>query len=174
MKSKIILLFISSILIIVGLTLKTSTYYHNYLIQKQEINTLTNFFNNQIDEEIAILEIPKINLKKTIQDNQNVDEGIMVIDKDKLINNDIILAAHSGNCDICYFDRLDELKKDDLVYFYYNHIKLTFKILEIQVKRKLTFMLPDKENTITLITCQKDNRDYQLIIIGQLIDKENY
>ena len=172
MKLKSILLLIGSIFIIIGITLKTKIYYHNYLINKQEIKAVTNYFNQQNNEYIAIIEIPKINLKKGIKENDNVDKGIMLLDKDKIIDNTFILAAHSGNCDICYFNQLDTIKKNDIIYFYYNHIKFTFEIFKIERKRKSTFTLQDDKDTITLITCEKNNEDYQIIMIGKLIKKE--
>ena len=174
MKLKNVLLLISSIFIIIGITLKTSNQYHSYLINKKEKKAITNFINKQKSEYIAIIEIPQINLKKGIREDDNVDKGIMLLDKDKVINDTFILAAHSGNCEVCYFNHLDELKNKDIIYFYYNKMKYTFEIIKIERKRKLTFTLQNEVNTITLITCEKDNDDYQIIIIGNLISKEKY
>lgn len=174
MQLKNILIIISSLFIIIGSTLKTSNNYHSYLINQKENKAITNFINNQASEYIAIIEIPQINLKKGIREDDNVDQGIMVVDKEKFLNNNFILASHSGNCTVCYFNHLDELKTNDMIYLYYNRDKYTFVIREIERKRKLTFTLHDEHNTITLITCEKNNDDYQIIIIGNLISKEKY
>ena len=174
MQVKNILIIISSLFIIIGLTIKTSNNYHSYLISQKENKAITNFINNQASEYIAIIEIPYIKLKIGIREDDNVDQGIMLLDKDKVSNDTFILASHSGNCEVGYFNHLDELKNKDIIYFYYNNMKYTFEIIEIERKRKLTFTLQDKVNTITLITCEKDNDNYQIIIIGNLISKEKY
>ena len=51
---------------------------------KKEHNNIVNYIkNNDSSNYISVLEIPKINLKKGIKINTNVDEGISIIDIDK-------------------------------------------------------------------------------------------
>ena len=75
---------------------------------------------------IGILEIPKINLKSGFLDlnsrYNNVDYNITVIKGSTFPNeenNNLILAAHSGACKICYFNKLYKLSLDDIAYVNY-------------------------------------------------------
>lgn len=166
-------LVISICLIILGFSFKVNNKYEKYIIEKKEIDSINNFIEKK-DNELnyyAIIEIPKINLKRGINENDNVNKGIVILSND--INN-IILASHSGNCDKCYFSSLDKLDVNDLIYFYYDNIKYIYKIDDITLKEKNTFKLDYLKDTITLITCSKNNENMNIIIIGKLISKENY
>ena len=175
MKLKIIILLISIIFIIIGLAIKTEMYYKKYQISKKEFDSINRFIENKLEDEyIAVLEIPKINLKRGLKLNTTVDEGITILDYNKFITGNIILASHSGNCDICYFSRLDVLKVNDNIYIYKDNIKYIYQVDNIEEKRKNTFKLEDDIDSITLITCKKNTNDIQIIIKGKLIRKNKY
>ncbi len=174
MKLKSIIL-ISSLFIIIGITLKCNNYYQNYKIQKQEINSIANYLEHKDNNDfVAILEIPKINLKRGLKKDSNVDEDITIIDYQRFLNNDIILASHSGNCSICYFNRLDELKNEDIIYLYKDNVKYTYQIYNIKELKKNSFKIENHNNTITLITCHKIKDDIQIIIEAKIINDEEY
>ena len=168
MKLRISLIIISSLFIIIGVTIKYNDYYNNYKIEKNELNNIYNYIEGKNNDYLFILEIPKINLKRGIKNNTNVDEDIVIIDYQKYINGDIILASHSGNCRTCYFNKLDLLTNNDLIYIYKDNIKYTYKIESIEEKVKQTFKLEDSSNSITLITCKKNTNNIQIIIMGIL------
>ena len=174
MKLRNCLIIISSLFIIISIAIKSSDYYHNYKIEKKELNNIYNYLNNNIGNYISVLEIPKINLKKGLNYNTNVDEDIVIIDYNKFLNGDIILASHSGNCNTCYFNKLDKLIINDLVIIYKENIKYIYKIESIEEKKKQTFKLEDSNNSVTLITCKKNTDDIQIIIKGKLINEEKY
>lgn len=175
MKLRIGLILLSSFSIIIGITIKTKLYYKEYNINKKEHNNIVNYIkNNDSSNYISVLEIPKINLKKGIKINTNVDEGISIIDIDKFNKGDIILASHSGECNTCFFKYLDKLELNDLIYLYKDNVKYIYKIESIDEKIKNTFKLDDNIDTITLITCKKYTNDIQIIIKGKLIRKEKY
>ncbi len=124
-----------------------------------------------------IIEIPKINLNKTLypedKTKNNVNKNIEIISGSKLpntTNGNLILAAHSGNTKNAYFNNLDKLKYNDTIYAYYRNKKYKYVISDIydvpktgyiNIKRKLD------RTTITLITCKK-NTSLQTVYIGYL------
>ena len=175
MKLRISLIVISSLFVIIGLSIKINKNYRTYEITKKELGNINNYiYNKGSSEYIFIIEIPKIGLKKGINDNNNVDKGIVLLDYKKYLIGDIIVASHSGNCDVCYFNRLDELDINDEIYVYKDNIKYIYKIVYIIEKKKNTFKIDDSINTITLITCKKNKDDIQLIIKGELLFENVY
>lgn len=133
---------------------------------------------------IGILEIPKINLKRGFLDinsrYNNVDYNITIIqgssfpDKD---NNNLILAAHSGICSVCFFNDLYKLGLNDVAYLYYNNIKYQYKIVNIyEVEKDGTVAIYRNYNksTLTLITCTRNSDTKQTVYILELVDKQTY
>lgn len=124
---------------------------------------------------IGILEIPKINLKRGFLDlnsrYNNVDYNITVINGSTFpdtTNNNLILAAHSGNCNYCFFDKLYKLSKGDNAYLYYKNIKHTYKIVNIyEVEKDGTVAISrdHTKNCLTLITCTRNSNTKQTVYI---------
>ena len=133
---------------------------------------------------VAILEIPSIKLKqglvsKNSKDN-NVNKNIQILttsdmpDKEK---GNTILASHSGTSSISYFKKLDKVKNNDLIYFYYNNIKYTFQVSKIYKENKDGDIWIQKDNsktTLTLTTCSSKEKNKQLVVISYLINKDRY
>ena len=132
---------------------------------------------------MAVLEIPKINLKRGIYDksniNNNVDKNIFILNESILpseeVNSHILLASHSGNSYISYFRNLYKLNINDKVYFYYQGIKYIYEISDkYEIEKTGTIKLSfDNHDDITLITCI-NNTNKQLIYRGILIEKIEY
>lgn len=123
----------------------------------------------------GILEIPKINLKRgfynigsrynSVSYNVTVINGSTFPDQS---NNNLILAAHSGNCSICYFDKLYKLELNDTAYIYYKDVKYTYKIVNIYyVEKNGTVAIYRNYNkkTLTLITCTRGSDTKQTVYI---------
>lgn len=133
---------------------------------------------------IGILEIPKINLKSGFLDlnsrYNNVDYNITVIKGSTFPNeenNNLILAAHSGACKICYFNKLYKLSLNDIAYINYQKIKYYYKIVNIyEVEKDGTVPIYRNynKNTLTLITCTRNSNTKQTVYILELYNKENY
>lgn len=178
MKIKRITLVISILLIMIGVFINIGVGYKTYLIEKKEIDSIACFIENNdkgnIYNYIALLEIPKISLKRGINKDSTVDSNISILNYDSVVDGNIIIAGHSGNCDVCYFNDLDKLDINDIIYFYYDDIKYVYNIINIEIKKKNTFDIDNGLNKITLITCKKDSNDMQIIITGELIRKEEY
>ena len=94
-----------------------------------------------------------------------------------VVNGNFILASHSGTGRIAYFNKLNQLRIDDKVYVYYSHIKYTYQIIRINnVVKDGTIEIErlKTNNMITLTTCSQSDKEKQLILIGQLVNKEEF
>ena len=151
---KIILIF-SIIGIIVSIILLSKDVYVDYYVDTKMRDLVYNYINKKDLENNSlkgVLEIPSINLKTGIVDN--VDEGIMFV-------NDTLIAGHSGNCKICYFNNLDDLEIGDNVYLYKDN-EIEYKVDTIkEVDKNHVFINGD----LNLITCKKTDKDRRLIIV---------
>lgn len=133
-------------------------------------------------EYIGVLEIPKIGLKRGFLDinskYNNVSRNITVIESSRMPdqeNGNLILAAHSGNCYVCFFNKLWKLSTGDSAIVTYNDIRYTYNIVDIynvsktgtvEIKRNTS------KNTLTLITCTHNSDTEQTVYILELVNKE--
>lgn len=132
---------------------------------------------------VAVLQIPKINLEKglfAIHDkNNNVDKNIEILsqsDMPDVPNGNFILASHSGYSRISFFKNLDKLKLNDFVYVYYHGYKYCYKIIDTNDVKKtgsIDIFNNYKNSIVTLITCKR-NTDMQIVMIAELVNKEEY
>lgn len=148
------------------------------LINTNNINT-----NKKIEEDnfIAVLEIPKISLKKGLSlDKNNINYNIEIVSGSTFFdenNSNLVLAAHSGNSKISFFKNLYKLAQGDIVYIYYDGIKYEFVIYDIyDVLKDGTVEIERYQNkkTITLITCKKNSNNYQTVYVGYLTESNYY
>lgn len=140
--------------------------------QKENQNTDKEEFSYNY---IGILEIPKLNLKRGFLDinsrYNNVDYNITVIKGSTFPdeeNNNLILAAHSGPCSVCYFDNLYKLSIGDSAYVTYGGIKHYYKIVNIyEVEKDGTVPIyrDYSKNVLTLITCTRNSDTKQTVYI---------
>lgn len=130
----------------------------------------------------AILEIPKINLKKgMIESTKNFSSINYAISIDKSSNypdeeGNFILYAHSGNSKIAYFRNLNKLNVNDEVFVYYEGLKYSYQIInkyEIEKTGKMEVIRDSKRKLITMVTCIS-NTNKQVVLIGEQINNEVY
>ena len=129
---------------------------------------------------LGILEIPKINLKRGFYDltskYNNVDDNITVINGSTFpdqSNNNLILAAHSGDCNYCFFDKLYKLKINDIANIQYKNNKYQYKIVNIyEVKKDGTVVIHRNydKSCLTLITCTRNSNTKQTVYIFEQIN----
>ena len=132
-----------------------------------KINTYTTQINNiNIKKEIE-----KIGINKNLYNDEhnNIEENITIIDDiyDKdLKSNILILAAHSGKSKISYFERLNELKLNDIVYLEYKNKYIKYKVNKILIQNKIGSIKINKTNynQLILTTCHPNLSNKQLII----------
>ena len=83
----------------------------------------------------------------------------------------IVLVAHSGIGYNILFDRLDVLNIEDEVNLYFNKIKYIYKVKKIlkKDKKEMLSLIKTKNNTLMLITCDKVEKEKNLIVYLELI-----
>ena len=189
----------SLLLIIIGIGIIVCKYFYEYNLDQEETTKIDIFLNEQTDIEsdtgslvssfpkeneksssksnenlIAVLEIPKIDLKKGIYSinskNNNVDKNIMLLnesDMPDVINGNFILAGHSGTGYNAYFKDLKKLELGDFAYIYYKKNKYKYSLIdkyEVEKTGKALIIKDSDISALTLITC-KDNENKQLVFI---------
>jgi len=155
--------------------------------EKKYVNSFVNETKKGVTSNyspyLAVLDIPKINLKKGVYDItdslNNVEKNIEV-NKDSDMpdrkNGNFILAAHSGLSFTSYFNKLENLTKNDEVILYYKNTKYVYSInnfYDIPKTGKALIKRDKSKNAITLITC-KQKEDKQIVYIGYLKNKISY
>lgn len=145
---------------------------HNNHIKKQTQSIITKREKQEIIEEpIASLNIPKIDLYKPLYKKEskknNIEENVTILKEST--NHQLILAAHSGNSSVSFFDRLDELTLEDTIYIKDKEQTYTYsvtKIKEVEKNGKLFLVQDDKKTQIVLTTCSPNQEGKQLVVIA--------
>lgn len=197
-------LIIGSLSILVGISIIGYHIYSNYRLKNIEDNNIQEFFNEEQKEEtiqeevfvevenknvdetnydyIAVLEIPKINLKRGLSQDKyynNVNRNVEILKGSTMPNvskGNFILAGHSGSGRVAYFRNLNKLTIGDISYIYYGGIKYTYKvnnIYDIEKTGTATITRDLNKTTLTMITC-RHNTNKQIVIISELINQESY
>ena len=198
-------LVIGSLSILVGISIIGYHIYSDYRLKNIEDNNIQEFFNEEqnIDEiqqeevfvevenknisetnydYIAVLEIPKINLKRGLSQDKyynNVNRNVEILKGSTMPNiskGNFILAGHSGSGRVAYFRNLNKLTIGDISYIYYGGIKYTYKvnnIYDIEKTGTATITRDLNKTTLTMITC-RHNTNKQIVIISELINQESY
>lgn len=188
-KSSIIIIG-SFLLLSIGICLLINNYYSNYKEVQQEEIQINTFINNmsikeesELEEQIniqvednyiAVIEIPSINLRKGIYSKNsienNIEKNVTILkesDMPDLQNGNVVLASHSGQSKIAYFNDLPKLKINDKAYIYYNGSRFSYKLINIYEVDKtgtVDIVRNTQKNTLTLITC-KGKEKKQLVFI---------
>ena len=150
------------------------------IVEDQSENTTKENYNITYT---AILEIPKINLKRGVVDStknfKSINYAISVDNSSQypIENGNFILYSHSGNSNIAFFNRLNNLELNDDIYVYYNGIKYHYSVrnkYDIEKTGKAKVISRKDDKYITLITCNQNKKGFQIVIEGKLIDEVNY
>lgn len=150
------------------------------IVEDQSENTTKENYNITYT---AILEIPKINLKRGVVDStknfKSINYAISVDNSSQYPNENgnFILYSHSGNSNIAFFNKLNNLELNDDIYVYYNGIKYHYSVrnkYDIEKTGKAKVISRKDDKYITLITCNQNKKGFQIVIEGKLIDEINY
>ncbi len=139
---------------------------------------VTSNVQNEILDYIAVIEIPKINLKKGIYPKDSylnsINNGIEILKEaeyPEIPNSNFILASHSGSSYISYFKDLDKISIEDEIFIFYKKIQYKYRVVnkyEVDKTGKASIIRNFDKRTLTLITCKK-NYDKQIIFICEEI-----
>ena len=143
--------------------LNGSIYYNDL-----KINNVDNS-NIILDDYYMIINIPKINLYKDINEMDsiynNVNLGIELLYKE---DNLIVLASHRGNSYIAYFNNLYKLNNNDIVRLCVDKKWKEYKVVNkyyIEKNGKAVIKRNEEKNTLALITCVKNHPKLQVVYI---------
>ena len=179
------------IILIVIISYQLISNFNNYINIKMHDTLINNFLEydsvnnlNNFESYIAVIEIPKINLRQELYDldslNNDVNKHIEILhgsDMPNVMNGNLILAGHSGNSKISYFKNLNELIIGDVTTIYYQNVKYSYKIVNIYKADKTGYVEITRnknKSVVTLITCDKKDKNKQLVIIAELDSFTNY
>ena len=132
---------------------------------------------------VAILEIPKIKLKRGMVNNtknfKSISYAISIDNHSNYPNENgnLIIYAHSGRGSIAYFNDLDKLEENDDIYVYYEGIKYHYVVdskYNIEKTGKAKIINSSENKYITLITCNQKEKGYQVVVIGTIKNSTSY
>lgn len=193
------LFIISVINLVIGITLFTYNSVYDYYLNMLDKNKVDNYISNSkikvnivsIDNEntinneevnnyLGVISIPKINLEQGFYGIDNpmndVDKNIELISNSNMPdveNGTLILAAHSGNDRVSYFNKLYKLNIDDEIEIIYNKSKYLYKLIDIYEVEKTGSITLHNINNITslvLVTCSNFNDNLQVVYISRLVN----
>lgn len=176
--------------IFLGVLILIYSYFSYSLLLVSENRRLDLFFDKEFklntsqsvlkSDYVAVLEIPKISLKKglsspyselnTVGKNIAILEPVEMPDKE---NSTFILASHSGTSNVSYFNDLYKLGINDLVYVYYDGKKYTYVIVnkyETDKNGLLDVRRKSSGKIIVLTTCNIYKKSKQLVFIGNIVN----
>lgn len=191
-----VLSILSFIFIIVGISIICLNKIDNNIQDLKDSKLLENYeyVQDTISEEIVvdtiepttvlgILEIPKIKLKRVFFDkdseNNNVDKNVYLLKESQMPDIDkgnLLLAAHSGNSRVAFFNDLKKLETGDIANINYNGKNYVYELInryEIDKTGKADIVRDKEKTTLTLITCkQKTKKQYVFIFELKMIEGE--
>lgn len=152
--------------------------------KKEEEETSSDTSEEQTNYEpyLGTLEISKIGLYRGFYSKEstlnNVKFNLKILEVSNYPdekNGNVIIIGHSGNYSNSYFADLYQLEVGDTASIYYNNNKYNYKIENIYTDKKdgtVTIYRDKTKNTLTLITCTKDDETKQTIYILTLVNVE--
>lgn len=197
----IVSVIVSSLFILGGITCLFVDWYKDYRLNKIDSNSVEIFFEEEtpiatteeIEETkttpevinyIAVLEIPKISLKRGLVDinsrKNNVNYNIEILDPSdmpNITNGNLILASHSGSGRVAFFRNLYKMEIDDYSYIYYENEKYTYQVTKIYEEDKdglITLKRNKDKTTLTMITCSQTNKTKHIVVISEFVSKDSY
>ena len=140
-------------------------------ILNNEVPTKT-ISNKKIDNNNYLI-IEKIKLKLPFyninNENNTIEKNIEIL-KESIMpdkkNSIVIIAAHSGEGKIAYFNNLIDLEINDEITLYYNNKYYKYNIIDIYEENKYGYIDVDKtiQDQLVLTTCHPLKKNKQLVI----------
>ena len=160
-----IIIIVSIILLLKEIIISYELYKNN----KYEIIKYYNTNNKFNHTEQMVIEIPCINLKQIVNmanDNfSNLNESLVYY-KNNDYRKKIIIFGHSGMGYGTYFNNLDKLNLNDIVYLDINNNKLTYYVSNIYMasKEDINILKEENKSILLLITCDKYDKNNRLVV----------
>ena len=143
-----------------------------------ENNSVDTINDPNYQSYVGQLSIPKIGFQKGFYAKEsslnNVKFNIKILEVSNYPDEEegnVIIIGHSGNYSNSYFANLYQLGLGDTASINYKNRKYNYKIVNIYTDTKdgtVTIYRDETKNTMTLITCTKDDETKQTIYIFEL------
>jgi len=120
----------------------------------------------QPEEFLWYLEIPSINLKAKINEGTTkeiMDEYIGHFEETSKFDGNVGLAAHNRGYKNNYFENLKKVKKDDIIFYYYNGQNKKYRVISNSIIEDTDWSIFEQtqDNIITLVTCVENEPTYR-------------
>lgn len=130
------------------------------------------YAKEETKEQKWYLEIPCINLKAEIKEGTTkeiMDDYIGHFEETKIEDGNIGLAAHNRGYKNNFFENLKYLKEGDKIYYRYNSYYKEYTVEKHIIIKDTdwTNLENTNDNTITLITCVENEKEYRRCIQGK-------
>lgn len=135
---------------------------------------------DRVDAYIGYLSVPDVDIKRGFVDinskYNSVGYNVMVIegsDMPNVENGNLILAAHRGNSSVSFFDKLYKLSDNAKAYITFQGKVYTYELKNRYLEPKdgeLTIRRNADVNTLTLITCTRNDKTTQTVFIFELVE----
>ncbi len=149
------------------------------IVENVDNETNNNSYVVDYSKYLAVLEIPRIGLKRgfynvgskynNIQYNVTMVQGSTLPDVE---NGNLILMAHSGDAYISYFAYLYRLNVGDMIYVTYGGRRYEYQLVNIYEVEKngiVSIQRNKFRTTLTMVTCTKNNDYTQTVYISELV-----
>ena len=116
--------------------------------------------------------LQRLTLKLSERANASIDKEISMLpisEYPSKPNSLLVLAAHSGNSIISYFNYLYKLKPDDKIYINYSNQIYEYKIIDIYNQKKdgnVDIYRIYNKRTLVLVTCTNNKKGWQTVYIA--------
>lgn len=143
----------------------------------EKIEYIKENYNDLRKKDVWFIEIEKINVKgivKPLDIRSKVIKGIVLFEnygRPNIKYSNTVIGSHSGNSVNSYFKDLDKLELNDEIILYYEGSVYKYVVIDSYqvIETNLTPLNNVKDKTtITLITCNKYNSNYRIIVVGEL------
>ena len=161
---KIIIIFL--LIILIKELFLNFYYYHNNSVEVSSYYNNDSSFNYKSD---MVINIPKIKLdavvKKATDNFSNLNKNLVYY-KNNNYKKGIVIFGHSGVGYGTYFNRLDELYINDIVYLYKDKLKIKYVVSSISYvnDNDLNVIDINKKGILRLITCKKNDNKRRLVV----------
>ena len=143
-------------------------------IQKEEIIELkNNIIEEEIEQELLTLKIPKINFVGKVYNKNsklnNIDKNIIIMNESDMPDVDggmVIIGGHSGYGKYAYFKNLNKLEIGDEVIINYLDHEYVYKVVDYHLDSKdgsIRINNINKKNKLFLYTCNPNDKNNYLV-----------
>lgn len=117
------------------------------------------------------IQIPVLQLDAPIEEGTEqaiLSEAVGHFEESKLWEGNVALAAHNRGYQCNFFQEIKELQKGDIIVYITPKGKKKYKVILNKIIKETNwdYIENTDDNRITLITCEKDKREYRRCIQG--------